>query len=253
MKYSVDLNCDIGESYYDHLVGNDTAIMPYISSCNIACGFHGGDPLTIQNAIDDALTHNVNIGAHPSFPDLENFGRKYMSLSAEELKACLRYQIGVLENMSRKRGGELKHVKPHGALYNAAAKDIELSKVIVEVMREFDKDLILLGMANSEMEKAAVVLKTPFVSETFADRNYTDSGALVSRAFENAVIENEKLVVDRCLQMVFHNKITSEHGNLLKRNAQSICVHGDTQNAVALVKALRRGFAKNSIQVQSFQ
>lgn len=252
MKYSVDLNCDIGESYYDHLVGNDVEIIPHISSCNIACGLHGGDPLTIQKAVENALFYNVNIGAHPSFPDLENFGRRYMNLSAEELKACLRYQIGVLSAMTSNRGGDLRHVKPHGALYNAAAKDFELSKLIVEVIQEFGRDLCLLGMANSEMEKAALFFKQPFISEVFADRNYTDSGALVARKYKNAVIEDEKLVVDRCLQMVFKNEVMSESKKILQINCQSICVHGDTNNAVNLVKELGSGFAENSIEVKAF-
>jgi UPF0271 protein len=252
MKYSVDLNCDIGESYYNHLVGNDSEIIPHISSCNIACGLHGGDPLTIQNAIEIALLYKVNVGAHPSFPDLENFGRKFMNLSSEELKACLRFQIGALDGMTSNRGGKLKHVKPHGALYNAAAKDFELAKVIGEVIGEFHDDLCFLGMANSEMEKAAAVLKIPFISEVFADRNYTDTGQLVSREFEHAVIKDEKLVVQRSLQMVFDNDVISEHKNRVKIKPQSICMHGDTQNSVGLLKALRLSFAENSIHVQSF-
>tara|TARA_B100000809_G_scaffold43630_1_gene37842 strand:- start:6852 stop:7610 length:759 start_codon:yes stop_codon:yes gene_type:complete len=252
MKYFVDLNCDIGESYYNHLVGNDAQVIPHISSCNIACGLHGGDPLTIQKAIEIALSHKVNIGAHPSFPDLKNFGRKFMTLSAEELKACLRYQIGALDNMTSNIGGMLKHVKPHGALYNAAAKDFDLAKIIVEVIGEFHDGLCLLGMANSEMEKAAIDSQTPFISEVFADRNYMDSGELVSREFKNAVIEDEKLVVERGLQMVFENGVTSEQGEFIELNAQSICVHGDTLNSVGLINALRFGFAENAIEVKAF-
>lgn len=253
MQYSVDLNCDIGESYFTNIVGNDTNIIPHISSCNIACGLHGGDPLTIQNAIDNALLHNVNIGAHPSFPDLQNFGRKFMKLSSDELKACLRYQIGVLNSMTHQRGGNLVHVKPHGALYNAAAEDIELSRIIIEVMQEFQSDLILLGMANSKLENAAKERNIPFVSEVFADRNYTHEGKLVSREFDKALITNEVLVVNRCIQMVCDSKIRSVSGQEIDLEAQSICVHGDTENALGLLKSIRTGFAKSSIVVKSFQ
>ena len=252
MRNAIDLNCDLGESYFDKRIGNDSEIIPFISSCNIACGMHGGDPLTIQNTVDLALKHHVNIGAHPSFPDLENFGRKYMRLSAEELKACLRFQIGAVVEMSSLRGGKLRHVKPHGALYNAAAKDFELASHIVSVLKEFKLDLCLLGMVNSELEKAAKLQGVGFIGEVFADRSYTDSGELVARSFSHAVIEDEKKVAERCFKMVAENKILSENNIELDLQGQSICVHGDTSNAVSLVKSINDAFKEGGIQIQSF-
>lgn len=252
MDYSIDLNCDLGESYFEKKVGNDSGIIPFISSCNIACGLHGGDPLTIQKTIDLALENNVNIGAHPSFPDLENFGRKHMNLSKEELKACLRFQIGVVREMTRLRGGVLRHVKPHGALYNAAAKDSKLSKIIVTVLKEFDANLMLLGMANSEMESAAERYNVPFVAEVFADRNYTDLGELVSRKYEHAVIDEGSEIVERCLKMVKDKTILSENLKELNIEGQSICLHGDTNNAVSVVRTIHDNFLKSGVKIEGF-
>jgi UPF0271 protein len=247
----VDLNCDLGESYYDKRIGNDSSIIPLISSCNIACGFHGGDPLTIQNAIDLALKNNVNIGAHPSFPDLENFGRKFMKLSAEELKACLNFQIGALYSMVAVSGSKLKHVKPHGALYNAAANDFELASIIVEVVKKIDKDLILLGMSNSEMKRACEINNLKFVSEVFADRNYTKEGLLVSRALDSAVIHNIDEVKNHALKMVLNEGLVVED-TFVNLKAESICVHGDNREALDMVKKLLEHFEENNIQIASF-
>lgn len=247
----VDLNCDLGESYYDKRVGNDALIIPLISSCNIACGFHGGDPLTIQNAINLALKNKVNIGAHPSFPDLENFGRKFMKLSAEELKAGLNFQIGALYSMVSASGGKLRHVKPHGALYNAAANDFELASIIVEVVKNIDPNLILLGMSNSEMNRACEVNNLKFVSEVFADRNYTKEGLLVSRTFEDAVIHNVDELKNHALNMVLNEGIVVD-GAFVNLRAESICVHGDNKEALEMVKKLRNHFKENNIEVASF-
>lgn len=252
MAFFIDLNCDLGESYFEKKIGNDREILPYITSCNIACGMHGGDPLTIQNTIDLALKHGVNIGAHPSYPDLDNFGRKPMSLSEEELKACLRFQIGAIREMTRLKGGKIRHVKPHGALYNAAADSFQVSKVIVDVIKEFDSSLILLGMANSEMEIVAKQFDVPFVSEVFADRNYTNNGKLVPRDHENSIVNSESQVLHRCLKMVKENIIISEDNKELSLSGKSICIHGDTDNALHLVKTLDSGFQINGIKIQSF-
>ena len=252
MRNIIDLNCDLGESYFDKIIGNDSEIIPFISSCNIACGMHGGDPLTIQNTVDLALKYNLNIGAHPSFPDLENFGRKHMHLSAEELKACLRFQIGAVLQVTSLRGGRLRHEKPHGALYNAAAKDFELATNIVSVLNEFNQGLCLLGMANSEMEKAAKLCGVEFIPEVFADRNYTDNGELVARSLSHAVIKDENEVAKRCLKLVTENKIITENNIELNIKGQSICVHGDTSNATNLVKSINETFRNHEIKTHSF-
>lgn len=250
---TIDLNCDIGESYYEKLVGNDSEIIPLLSSCNIACGFHGGDPLTIQNAIKMALKSNVGIGAHPSFPDLANFGRTYMPMSGEALDACMKYQIGVLSAMVQQQGGKLQHVKPHGALYNAAALDYELALRIATSIYEIDDSLYLLGMAHSEMERAAEQVGLSFVPEAFADRNYTDEGNLVPRSQPNAVVKDTGQVLERTLKMILDKEIVTLAGNTLAIDAASICVHGDTPNAVALLKAIRFGCKETNVTIESFR
>lgn len=252
MSEFVDLNCDLGESYFNEKIGNDASIIPYISSCNIACGLHGGDPLTIQNAIDLALKNDVNIGAHPSFPDKQNFGRKFMHLSKEELVACLRFQIGAVLQMIRLNGGKMRHVKPHGALYNAAVNDFELASIIVSVIKEFDADLCLLGMGGSKMQEAAINAQIEFIPEVFADRNYTDQGSLVSREFDNAIIEDVKIVGSRCLKMVTEGTLLTDRNNELVVDAKSICVHGDTQNALSLVRSIHKAFELEKIEIKGF-
>lgn len=252
MKFSIDLNCDLGESYFARKIGDDSAIIPYISSCNIACGLHGGDPLTIQNAIDLALTNNVNVGAHPSFPDLDNFGRKHMHLSEIELKACLRFQIGVLKQMTSLRGGELSHVKPHGALYNAASQDKELARIIIEVIKEFDCNLSLLGMANSSMEVLSKEMGLSFVPELFADRGYTNEGILVSRQEPNAVIENPDEVSKRCVKMIQKGIVSIDQNKDLIVKGKSICVHGDTPTALSLVQSIHKAFEIEGIEIKKF-
>jgi UPF0271 protein len=248
----IDLNCDVGESYYQKVVGNDEELIPLISSCNIACGFHGGDPLTIQRAIELGLKYQTNIGAHPSFPDLENFGREEMQLSAAELKACLRYQIGALQQMVKCKGGALKHVKPHGALYNAAAKDFDLALLIGEVIKEVDPKLIFLGMSNSQMEKAAVHLGLSFVSEVFADRSYNANGFLVARNQKGALLSTKQERANQALEMIKSQKVTAYSGEEISVNAESICIHGDSKNAVTTVLYLKELFLKNQIKVQAF-
>jgi UPF0271 protein len=248
----IDLNCDVGETYYDKLVGNDRELIPMVSSCNIACGFHGGDPLTIQKAIEQALKCQTSIGAHPSYPDLENFGRKEMHLSVSELKACLRYQIGALQQMVKSRGGTLKHVKPHGALYNAAAKDFDLAVAIGEVLQEVDAKLIFLGMSNSQMEKAAAHLELPFVREVFADRRYNTNGFLCSRDQKGAVLSSSGECAHQALEMLTNQTVTVVSGQKIPVIAESICIHGDSKNAVTSLLYLKQLLLQNKIEVKSF-
>lgn len=248
----IDLNCDVGETYYDKVVGNDRALIPLVSSCNIACGFHGGDPHTIQKAIEQSLKSQTNIGAHPSYPDLENFGRKEMHLSVSELKACLRYQIGALQQMVKSKGGILKHVKPHGALYNAAAKDFDLAVAIGEVLQEVDPKLVFLGMSNSQMEKAAAYLNVSFVSEVFTDRRYDTNGFLLSRDREGAVMSSDQERAHQALGMLKDQTVSSVSGVKIPVKPESICIHGDSKNAVAFVVYLKELLLKNKIEVKAF-
>lgn len=248
----VDLNCDVGESYHSNSIGNDAALMPYITSCNIACGFHGGDPFTIQKTIQLAIKNNVSIGAHPSFPDLENFGRKFVKMAAEDLIACLEYQIAALKGMTELQGGTLAHVKPHGALYNAAATDYELAFLLAKTIQKIDEKLIFLGLGNSQMEKACLQLNVPFVKEFFGDRSYTDEGLLVSRTKSNALITNYNLLEKQVVKAVKEGKVISENNKEIFISAESICIHGDTENATDLVKNLHRSFIENGIEIKSF-
>jgi UPF0271 protein len=247
----IDLNCDVGETFFDRLVGKDAQLMPLISSCNIACGFHGGDPKTIENTLLLAAKYQVKVGAHPSFPDLENFGRTYMRLSSEELKACLRYQITALRGMADLQGVRLVHVKPHGALYNAAAVDFDLAVQIAEVIQEFD--LLYVGMAQSEMEKAAQHVQLPFVREAFADRSYTSHGTLLPRDQPNAVLTDFSLVVEQSLNIVKKGRVISSNNEEIPIVADTLCVHGDTKNALELLMALRAAFENHGIRVKAFQ
>ena len=249
---SIDLNCDLGESYYTKKVGNDEAIIPLITSCNIACGFHGGDPTTIKKAIELALKHKVNIGAHPSFFDLDNFGRSWQNITTEELENILLYQIGALKTITETLGGKLRHVKPHGALYNMASKDYTLALTIAKTIQKIDSKLIFMGMANTVMFEAAKNIGLNFKHEVFADRNYTEDGFLVSRQKENAVLYNTSTINKHIENMIIDNTIVTQKNTKLSVTAESICVHGDSNEALAIVKSLRNHLQKLNIPIKGF-
>lgn len=223
---NIDINADIGEGYGVYTIGNDEAIVPYMTSVNIACGFHAGDYKTMAETVVLAVKHGVHIGAHPGYPDLHGFGRKAMSFTIEEIKMQLLYQIGALESIATYYKGSLHHVKPHGALYNEAAQNYDVAYGIAEVVATFGKEIILVGLCDSEMEKAAKELGVPFWGEVFADRRYQENGLLIPRASENAVIKS----VEEMLEQV----------NILiqKENVKTICVHGDSEKSVTLSKEL---------------
>ena len=188
----IDINCDMGESYYDIKVGNDYKIMPFITSCNIACGFHGGDPKTISNTIDYALDKNVKIGAHPSFHDIKGFGRKIIKVSNRQLKNQILYQVSALKGMVESKGGRLNHIKPHGALYNMASIDDEIAKTIVKVIKNIDPNLKLYGPSMLRWKNISENIGINYVSEVFSDRNYNDDLTLVNRNNNKAMITNPK-------------------------------------------------------------
>ncbi len=242
----------MGESYGQFKVGNDKTLFPYITSCNIACGFHGGDPMHIENTIKNAMQHGVQIGAHPSYPDLAGFGRRKMKLEKTELKAILKYQIAALKGMTESLGGQLKYVKPHGALYNAAATDALETMTIIEAMQEIDEALILMGLAGSTTEKIAEKVNVPFIAEAFADRQYTASGQLMSRTNEGSVIHDPALAEAQVLSIVLNKKVISDAGTDVPVNAQSICIHGDNPAAVSILQALEKAFDLNNIEKKSF-
>ena len=235
----VNINCDMGESYGHFKVGNDDAIFPYIDSCNIACGFHGGDPFHMEATIKKAIAHDVIIGAHPAYPDLAGFGRRKMQVPPNELKAILKYQIAAIKGMTESLGGQLVYVKPHGALYNTAASSREETAVIIDAIHSIDPQLALMGLAGSVVEMMAKEQQIPFIAEAFADRKYTANGRLQSRQIEGAVIHDPQQSAAQVLSIIQKQQVVSASGTIVPIIAQSVCIHGDNPAAVAILKAIR--------------
>ena len=248
----IDINCDMGESFGRFKVGNDEMIFPYITSCNIACGFHGGDPLHIENTIKSALKHGVQIGAHPSYPDLSGFGRRKMQLPRAELKAIIKYQVAALKGMTESQGGRLAYVKPHGALYNTAADDESETRTIIQAIREIDPKLALMGLAGSMMQKIALNEGIPFIAEAFADRKYEANGRLMSRSKEGSVLSSPTEAAEQVVSIALHNKAKSAEGTSVQIYAQSICIHGDNPSAVKILQAIQEALDQNGVLKQSF-
>ncbi len=249
---TIDLNCDMGESYGSKIIGNDEAIMPFISSANIACGFHGGDPLTIEKTIKLAIKHGVSIGAHPGYADKEGFGRNKMHLSLEELRASVLYQVGAVKSMTEALGGKLTHVKPHGAMYNSAAGDFEMSLVIARTIKAIDDKIILFCLSNSEMVMAAKHIGLSFASEVFADRAYNNDGTLVSRNQAGAVINDTEQMIERVLYMIHNKGVKTITGEIVQLEADTICIHGDNSSSAEFVKKLHFVLKAEGIEMKSF-
>ena len=245
----VDLNSDLGESFGSYTIGNDDKIIPLVSSTNVACGFYAADPVVMSDTIAKVGEAKVTIGAHPGFPDLMGFGRRNMSLTTEEAKAYVQYQVAALMGMAKAQGLSLQHVKPHGALYNMAAVDYELSRAICQAVKELDENLIILGLSGSEMIRAAKDLGMKVACEVFADRGYEEDGTLVSRKKEGAFIHDEVEAVARVVRMVKEGKVTAASGKDIDIQADSICVHGDGEKALLFVEKIRAGLADEGIRV----
>ena len=233
------LNCDLGESYGSWTMGCDADVMPHIDQASIACGFHAGDPLVMRNTVRTALAAGVGLGAHPAYPDLQGFGRRPMTLAPAELEAVILYQIGALAGMAAAEGGRLSHVKPHGALNNQACDDAALADVVARAVRDFDRELVLLAPALSELQAAGQRAGLAVAAEIFADRAYTDAGTLVPRSRPGAVIHDTGAVVAHVLRMLQAGGIVAVSGKLLPTAMHSICVHGDTPGAVDNARRLR--------------
>lgn len=251
--YKVDLNCDLGESFGNYKLGLDGEVIKYISSANIACGYHASDPLVMSETVKLAKENNVSIGAHPGFPDLMGFGRRNVAVSPAEAKSYILYQIGALDAFCKANGTKLVHVKPHGALYNMAASDIKLAKAICEGIYEYDKNLIILALSGSKMIEAAKDVGIKYASEVFADRAYEDDGSLVSRRKEGAVIHDEDLAVSRVIRMIKEKKVTTISGKDITISADSVCIHGDNEHALEFARKMRAAFEKEGIVVSSLQ
>lgn len=249
----VDLNCDLGESFGAYRMGMDEAVVPHVTSINVACGYHAGDPLIMEKTMTLAAKHGVAVGAHPGFPDLLGFGRRPMAVTPEEAGAYVKYQLGALMAFAKSHGLKLQHVKPHGALYNMAAKDAKLARGIAQAVASVDKGIYLMGLAGSVMFEEAEKAGLPVISEVFADRAYNDDGSLVSRSLPGAVIHDAAEAAARAVKMARENKVVSINGKIIDIKADSICVHGDNEAAIELVKKIRASLAAEGIAVGNFQ
>lgn len=250
MKHKIDINCDLGESFGSYTFGNDAEIMPLITSANVACGFHAGDPVEMAKTVKLAKENGVAVGAHPGFPDLAGFGRRDMGLSKEEVRSIVVYQVGALQAFAKVGGLDLQHVKLHGALYNAAAKNKDYAQAIIEAVGTIDSDLVLFASANSKMVTMAEEAGLRVACEVFVDRAYNPDGSLVSRVTAGAVIEDPNLVAERAVTMVKERRVSAINGQTVKfEKVHTICVHGDTLNAVQLAKAVRKALSAADVKV----
>jgi UPF0271 protein len=251
LKTKVDINCDLGESYGAFHMGNDRAIMPHITSANVACGFHAGDPTTIARTLQLAKRFNVAVGAHPAYPDLMGFGRREMSLTIEELRNYVIYQVSALEGFAKASGIQLQHVKLHGALYNKAAKNSETAQTAVKAIKALNPNLIVFAPPKSALAEAAAKAGIRVAYEVFADRAYNPDGTLVSRRRPNALITDVKTIIKRIIQMVKEQTVTAVNGeNIQLGEVDTVCVHGDTPEAVNIAKNLKRALIKAGVQVK---
>lgn len=242
----VDLNADLGEG-----CGADAELLTLVSSANIACGFHAGDAQTMLKSVREALKNGVAIGAHPSFPDRENFGRTAMNLPPETVYAQMLYQIGALAAIVRAEGGQLRHVKPHGMLYNQAAKDAQLADAIARAIHAMDGGLILVGLAGSELIRAGERYGLATREEVFADRGYRADGSLVPRSEPGALIADEEQALAQTLEMVQRGQVKSISGEWATVRAQTVCLHGDGEHALTFARRLRKEFELNNIKISA--
>lgn len=247
----IDLNCDMGESFGAYTMGNDIAILDYVSSANIACGFHAGDPSTMRKTVREAVARGVAVGAHPGLPDLQGFGRRNMAVSPAEAYDMVLYQVGALAGYVQALGARLGHVKAHGALYNMAAKDYPLAEAIAQAVHDFDRTLVLFALAGSEMIRAAEKVGLRAAGEVFADRSYQDDGTLTPRSQPGAMIEDEEAAVLQVKRMVTQGLVRSVRGNDVAVRADTLCIHGDQPGALAFVKRIRAELERDGVQVGS--
>ena len=239
MSTTIDLNCDMGESFGAWRMGQDAEVMPWITSANIACGFHAGDFSTMQQTVLLAKQHGVAVGAHVSLPDLQGFGRRELRVTPEEAYAMTLYQIGALSAFTKAAGTRVAHVKPHGALYNMAAKDAALADAIARAVRDFDKELILVGLAGSALPAAGAAIGLRVAHEAFADRRYEADGSLTPRREAGAVIHDINVAVAHALQIATKKSVETRDGTTIDVCADTICVHGDRDDAAVFARRLR--------------
>jgi len=251
MSSAIDLNCDMGESYGAWRMGNDEAVLQFVSSANVACGFHGGDPSTMRKTVAAAVARQVAVGAHPSLPDLVGFGRRVMQITPQEAYDMVVVQVGALAAVAATQGTRLHHVKAHGALYNMAAKDMGLAQAICRAVRDVDPGLVLYGLAGSALVQAAQDVGLRAAHEVFADRSYQDDGSLTPRSHPDAMIEDADTAVAQVLRMVRDGVVRSVNGRDVPVRADTLCIHGDQPNAPVFARALSDALAAAGIEVRA--
>ncbi|WP_184404178.1 LamB/YcsF family protein [Geomicrobium halophilum] len=248
---TIDLNCDMGESFGAYTMGSDEEILPYISSANIACGFHAGDPSTMRKTVRLAIHHDVAIGAHPGLPDLVGFGRRNMDISLEEAYDLVAYQVGALWGVVQAEGGRLRHVKAHGSLYNMATTHVALAEAIAQAVYDIDPNLVLFGLAGGALLDAGENVGLKTASEVFADRTYQEDGTLTSRRLENALIEDAEQAAQQVIRMIGERKVHTLQGKDVDILAETVCIHGDGPHALAFAKNVREKIEGAGIHVQT--
>lgn len=239
----MDINSDMGEGFGVWEMGNDAELLDFISSTNIACGWHAGDPARMKQLVELAVEKGVLIGAHPGLPDLVGFGRREMTITEEDAYHYVLYQASALQGFARAAGATLHHVKPHGALYNQAVKDIKLARGIARAVKDLGGEVVLYGLAGSCLIEAAKSLKVPVWQEVFADRRYTKEGFLVPRTQAGAMIEDESIALTQVLQMAQKGEVTAIDGSIIKIQADTLCIHGDNPHAVTFAKKIQEVLA----------
>jgi len=243
----ININCDLGESSKLHSTENDPLLLEIVNSASIACGYHAGDKPTMEKTIDISKKNNVSIGAHPSFKDPENFGRKRLNLPSNEIKKLIIDQINILSKVADSKGMKVTHVKPHGALNNMACEDYDLAKIISESIMQTNRNLIFLVPTGSQMEKAGKKFGMKIAAEIFADRNYEDDGNLVSRSKKNAMITDPEIAKKHVIKMVKNQALNCYSGKQIPCEIDSVCVHGDGENAVNTAKQIKDGLIKSGV------
>ncbi len=246
---TIDLNCDMGESFGAYTIGADAEVMRSISSANVACGYHGGDPAVMRRTVRLAREAGVSVGAHPGFPDLAGFGRREMRLAPQEVEDMILYQIGALAGIAAAEGVRLRHVKAHGALYNMAVRDRALADAIARAVRAFDASLTLFVLPASELQRAGEAAGLQVALEGFADRSYEPDGSLTPRSRPGAVIHDPRDVVTRAVRMATGGGVTASDGSQVPLRVDTICTHGDTPGAAELTRLLRAGLEREGITV----
>lgn len=247
----IAINCDLGESFGRWQLGADEQVLPCITAANVACGFHAGDPSVIAATVRRAVAHGVGVGAHPSYPDLQGFGRRAMDLTAEEVRDMVTYQVGAVAAFAKACGSRLEHVKPHGALYNRCSDDEEIARAVIDGARRVDPDLVLVVLAGSAFEQAARAAGARYVREAFADRGYDVRGRLVSRRAPGAVLTDPDAIAERVWTMVSQGKVRAVTGQWIPVQAETICVHGDGADVVEVVRRLRETLTARGVELVS--